>query len=470
MRFLQLLWLLAALGPAPALALPMYALSSGRTCGNCHVSPTYQDRNGWNNPDLAERKCNLSCIACHVGPSGGGLRNTSGRYFGESSVSMLPLQERSYSDYGRELLPASWGRFYRELFGAPSPDPRGRDIPSRYQDVKGERHGGWLSFFKPLGGPSEYALWDGRYGDLNADPLLQLGADLRSAYWSASETVFPMQLDLHAALHPVEHLTLVGTVAGRGRVAGVKALGTQPSPIFPRNAYAMAHELPFAGSVRAGIFVPTFGTYLDDHTSYIREYFDLDISKSDSSVLGIELGVAPNYPYATVSIFKNLTPVGASSALDGVGAALALGWRDLWFSLGAHGMLRRREPANGGDVDAAGISWGLSPFALSEMLPFVLMGELSVGRARAPTGETKPRLALYQEVWWLAFNGVTVRAKYDLGSRDLDAKDALEQRLSAGLDVSPIPGLSFLIEGRYALPAPGAAGEADLFLTTHIWL
>lgn len=32
--------------PSVAAALPMYAQRSGRTCANCHVSPTYEDPDG----------------------------------------------------------------------------------------------------------------------------------------------------------------------------------------------------------------------------------------------------------------------------------------------------------------------------------------------------------------------------------------------------------------------------------------
>lgn len=448
----------------------MYALGSGRTCGNCHVSPTYQDRAGWFNPDLPERKCNLSCVACHVSPSGGGLRNTSGRYYGQSSLSMTSLQERSYSDLDREILPTRWVAAYRRTFGDPSPDPRGKSIPSRFEDVRSDQTGGLLSFGKPLGGPSEYALWDGRYGELNADPLLQLGLDDRFAYWSGSRNVFPMQLDVHLALHPVEHLTLMGTLAARGRVAGFEAIAAEPLPVFARNAFVMAHELPYMTWARAGIFIPAFGTYLDDHTSFIRQYFDLDVSRSDSSVLGFEVGLAPNYPFASVSVFKNFTPAGSAELLDGGGGALALGWRDLAWSATAHVMLRRREAVFGGDLDAGGVTWGFSPFALSDALPFTLMGELSAGRREDLFGRRTTVAALYQEVWWLAANGLTVRAKYDLGSRDLGGPGALEHRFSLGLDLSPVPGLSFLIQGRYLASGPSTASGQDLFVTAHVWL
>jgi hypothetical protein len=67
-----------------AAALPLYATREGRTCDNCHINP-----NGWTNPDLSDRKCNLSCSGCHVDPLGGGLRTVSGRFYGESTLPMF---------------------------------------------------------------------------------------------------------------------------------------------------------------------------------------------------------------------------------------------------------------------------------------------------------------------------------------------------------------------------------------------
>lgn len=458
-----------------AAALPMYAQRSGRTCGNCHISPTYEDEHGWNNPELAARKCNMSCLSCHVNPTGGGLRNTSGRYYGQSTLSMFPLQERSYSDYSREIVPQSLIRAVRENFRW-APDGRaGRRIPSSRQEVEagvgtGQR-GGIAAFGNPLFGGGEYSLWDGRYGDLIADPLLQIGGDLRFAYFSPSGTLFPMQADLHAAIQPIEHLTAMGTVAARGRAGGVDATVSQKrTPAFVRNAFLMVHELPFMAYAKAGLFLPPFGTYIDDHTSYVRDYFEMDVSQSEDRVLGVEIGAAPNYPFASVALFRNFAPPGAPEETDaGWGASANLGWRDLGFSLTAHGMVKRRDLEARGDLEAAGVGWGLNPFYWSNAIPLTYMGELTVGRHQRPiTGDTTAFFASYHEVWITIANGFSVRLKYDVGDRDLTADGELEHRFSGALDVSPYPGFTLVAQAR-ALLTEGAAPSADLFIHAHLW-
>ena len=75
-------------------ATPMYAGRSARTCDNCHVAP-----NEWVNPPVADRKCNMSCQSCHVDPAGGGLRNTAGRFFGQSTLPMIATSPRPTDDW-----------------------------------------------------------------------------------------------------------------------------------------------------------------------------------------------------------------------------------------------------------------------------------------------------------------------------------------------------------------------------------
>lgn len=463
-------------------ALPMYALRSGRTCGNCHISPTYQEKSGFENPELADRKCNMSCISCHVNPTGGGLRNASGRYYGQSTLAMLPLQERSYHDYGREALSKDLINSFRSGYTPPvygagtSSIAKKWRIPGDYNDVlRGDgqgQNGGWSVFGKPLTGPSRYAYWDGRYHDLNADPMINLGADIRAAYWTGSKTPFPMQVDLHGALHLIEHVTAMGTFAARGRVGGTPETLTQDRfPFFARNAFLMVHELPMAAWMKAGIFTPNFGTYIDDHTSFTREFFEQDVSNSDDTAYGVEIGMAPNYPYAHASVFKNWRPFGAPEDVDtGWGATAAAGWRDLWFNFGVSGMIKRRDLLARGNIEALAISWGLNPFTISNSIPITYMGEFTVGRnQRVVTGEKTSMWASYHELWFLLFNGINLRAKYDVGRRDAELADTLQHRFVLGMDLTVIPGATIVPMGRLLL-YENAPTELDFFLQVHVWL
>ncbi len=466
-----------------AFALPMYAQRSGRTCGNCHISPTFEDKNGWPNPDLAERKCNMSCMTCHINPTGGGLRNTSGRYYGQSTLAMMPLQERSYSDYHREVISSGVIRSFRDAFATPAQTTTstrvaaGRTVPSTWQDVQdgmgAGQIGGRTNWGKPLLSSTEYSLWDGRYGDLNADPLFAMGGDARFAFWSGSKTFFPMQVDLHAVLHPTEHLSLMATAAVRGKVAGPAAVfGQNQFPIFARNAFIMAHELPYMAYAKAGIFMPSFGLYLDDHTGFTRRWFEQDTSTSDDTVIGVEVGLAPNYPYANLSFFKNMRPGYLPEDMNvnaGWGMAANMGWRDMGWSLGAHGMVKRRDLAARGDLDAAGITWGFNPAYFSDKIPLTYMGEFSFGRRpRIGTGEMAAYYASYHELWWLIFNGFSARFKYDVGDSDAQIAGGFEHRFMLGADFTPIPGFTVSPQFRFRLPEEGDP-HPDLFVQFHMW-
>lgn len=468
------LCLLAVLaGDRTADALPMYAQRSGRSCANCHVSPTLEDPEGWDNPDLPQRKCSLSCIACHVNPTGGGLRNTSGRYYGQSTLAMLGTQDRDYSDHGREVFSSDRLWRYKDKHGRyPTVEEGERLIPSDYTDVLAGMGQGQVGnryvHGEPAGTqrgntPAEMAYWDGRYDDLNADPLLQAGADVRGAYWTGSQTAFPMQIDLHGAVHPVEHLTVMGTAAARGRTQGaLETLADPQGPVFARNAFVMLHELPYMSFARAGYFLPAFGTYIDDHTSFTRELFEMNVSDSADRALGVEAGFAANYPYGQVSVFRN------DPASDtGWGAAFAGGMRELGWTLTGHGMVKRRNAEGRGDLDALGIGWGFNPFYYSQnRIPLTLMGEASAGR-RTIGADTVRFAATQAELWWTLRNGVSARGKIDLGVPDLSAV-MLQQRYQLGLEVGVVPGVTFTAWVRQ-LHAPDQPVTQDGLLMSHFW-
>lgn len=465
-----------------ASALPMYAQRSGRTCGNCHISPTYEDQGGWPNPEIPERKCNMSCMSCHINPTGGGLRNTSGRYYGQSTLAMVPTQERSYSDYHREIIDAGVITAFRNAFNTPDDQTRTssasrRRVPSTWQDVQNGMgdgaQGGMTNWGRPAGGTGEYSYWHGRYGDLSADPMFAMGGDARMAYWSGSGTFFPMQVDVHAVLHPVEHLSFMATAAVRGRVSGVAAvIGQERLPIFARNAFVMAHELPYMAYAKAGIFMPSFGLYLDDHTGFTRREFEQDTSTSQNSAMGVEIGLAPNYPFATLSLFRNMKPDAMpadSTANVGWGMAANMGWRDMGWSLTAHGMMKRRDLEARGDLDAIGVTWGFNPAYFSDSIPLTYMGEFSMGRKpRIGTPDMAAYYASYHELWWLIVNGISAKLKYDLADRDAELEGGFEHRVMVGADITPIPGVTLSPQLRYLISEEGDP-STDIFVMAHLW-
>ena len=136
-------------------------------CDNCHVTP-----NNWKNPALAERKCSMSCQTCHVDPAGGGMRNTSGRFFGNSTLPMIATSPRPTDDWDRN--PPLLGRRDR----ATTYNDNLAEGPVSYDDAPAYRDSiadAW-AWGRPLGGTSRYGFWDGRYGALNADPRAARGA------------------------------------------------------------------------------------------------------------------------------------------------------------------------------------------------------------------------------------------------------------------------------------------------------
>lgn len=480
-----LLLALALLAATPAAALPMYGARAGRTCDNCHSLP-----NTWYDPpEVTRRKCTLSCAGCHVDPNGGGLRTVSGRYFGQATLPVFGSMARPLDDHARDV----WDLF--------TGDPADREVPSsqpvefpasgpvapltdRPVDPRGPgappADAGPFAFGRPLlHGASEMAWLDGRYGDLNADPLLLLGADLRFGYWSAGPLFFPMQLDLHAALHPVEHLTVAGTFGARGRKTSLTFdPGDAPDgdqPLFGvRDLYVMTHEWRALAHLRAGRFMPAFGTRVADHTAFTRRPFGLSMEDPANRVVGVEAGFAANYPHATASVFAPASGDDPNPFAmdDGWGAALDGGWRDLGWQLGGSAMIRRRPLAAGGDTTDFALHWGLNPWRYWSSVPLTWLGEVVYGDyQRRFSGADAGRVAWYHQLAWHPFNGIVARLRFDSYDPDLEIRGDALYRPGLGLDLHLVPGLTISADARAGLPERGGREEAaDVFVQIHGWL
>lgn len=434
-------------------ALPLYTARSGRTCDNCHTDPTK-----WKNPALKDRKCTLSCQGCHVNPTGGGLRTVSGRFFGQATLPMFYATHRGYKDWKRHLI-----KYIGKLE---------TDRKNRVADP---------AVGTPIGGSAKMAFDQGRYAGLNADPLLLFGLDVRFASWVSDELkLFPMQLDAHVALHPVKHLTFMATGGILARSGGVDQTFLGRAFFGLKEAFVMLHELPYLAYIKAGRFLPNFGTNTDDHTSPIRRDFELDGGVLHSRVTGVELGINPNYPYLYVSVFRpnqRHSPTQLSAGeqppffgVDGWGMAASAGWRDLGWQLGASTMVRRRAIADGGNTTSYSLQWGFNPWFYNDHIPLTFVGEASFGTRQRENSTTEAwQLAIYQRIDYLLFNGLNLLFKYDYSDPDLEVAGDHSHRFSAGVDWIALPGLGVRAQGRVSLQANGQLGVDGLFYLRGWW-
>jgi hypothetical protein len=514
-----LLLAVALCAPRAGETLPQYTARSGRNCANCHMEPT-----GWTDPPLAERLCTLSCAGCHVDPAGGGLRTVSGLYYGTQllpsfGAPLRPWEDRAPHLFGLlpprnaedEFDPSRWPEF-RILASTP---PSGEDATSQptsmatsqptsqptsmatSQPTSQPSGGGaeeraatevstapdrapdrapdgplhdLLAWGRPAGERSVHVFGHDRYGGLNADPLLRLGVDARYAAYRSPDgwVLFPMQLDIGAALHPVEHLSVVGELAAWGSQTGVgtQVAGEELDLFGLHEAFVMTHEWPFNSYLKVGRFSPQFGTRLDDHTAFVRRNLGLDHSRPSAWVSGAELGFNANYPYAAVGVFR--TGAGQHAFWPeegGEGVSAVLGWRELAWGAGLSGW------ASGSPIEnrqMLGATWYLNPWRLWPAVPLTYLGELdwvSVDRGEGVVQQ----LAAFHELDWLILNGVNLRLRYDFFDANIAARDDHQHRLNVQMDFFPVRFLELQAVLRQSF-APAAESESEILLIGRGWM
>jgi len=450
-----------------AVGTPNYAARAGRTCDNCHVTP-----NQWKNPELAKRKCTLTCQGCHVDPAGGGMRTVSGRYYGRATIPMKATSPRPTADWDRNF--PGYGR--RDKVTSYSSNlPMG---PSTFEESIAweDSISDGLAWGRPGMSPTEYGFFPGRYYRLNPDPLFRIGLDLRLAtLLSGTALIFPMQIDVPMALHPVHHLTVFANTGARGRTSGYSATFESDHSFYFREAFVMLHEAPYQSYLKAGRFVPSYGLRLDDHTSRIRREFELDGALPESRVTGIEAGLAPNYPFLQASWFRMTSRARVPDAWnifdldDGWGTAVNGGWRDEFWTLAGSWLMRRRPLDEGGDTDTYGVYGALNFWQRWRGVPLTWQGEYDRGSFQRASGSGADKAAFYQELDWLVYNGVNLLVAHDWADPDREVRDDESHRLQFGLQWTWYPGVTLDGRIRSLLPSGGGSGS-DLFLQLHLWI
>lgn len=450
-----------------AIGTTNYAARAGRTCDNCHVTP-----NQWVNPELSKRKCTLACQGCHVDPSGGGMRTSSGRFYGRATVPMKAISPRPTMDWDRNF--PGYGR--RDKFTSYNANlPMG---PSTFEESIAwqDSISDWLAWGTPVGAPTEYGFLPGRYYRLNPDPLFRVGIDMRvAALFAGSTLVFPMQLDIPALFHPVHHVTLFANTGARGRVSGYSDTFTSEYTFYLREAFLMLHEAPFMSYVKAGRFVPAYGLRLDDHTSSIRRELELDGALPESRVTGVEVGLAPNYPFLHASYFRmssKYTPPDAWNIFDvddGWGVAVNGGWRDEFWTLAGSWLMRNRPLDEGGDTNTYGAYGALNLWQRWRHLPLTWQLELDHGSYQRASGETTSKNVFFTELDWLMYNGFNVLTAFDWADPDREVIDDEYYRIQFGIQWTWYRGVTLDSRIRGLIPTAGGS-DADFFMQLHFWI
>lgn len=466
-----------------SMALPEYTARAARTCDNCHADPS-----GWVDPPLSQRVCTVGCSTCHVDPAGGGLRTVSGLYYGTQTLPAFMADLRPWADrrshfFGR-LPPRDW----RDRFAWPDGD--GEDAPegpttlpsSEATSATSESHStnslepqvrSWvpLAWGTPPGKTPANAFSQDRYAGLNADPILRLGADTRYALLVGEDgtLVFPMQLDLGLALHPVHHFSLVAEIAGWGSTDGVgtEVDGEDIDAIGLHEAFLMTHEWPLNAYLKVGRFYPRYGTRLDDHTAFVRRQLGFDHTRPSTWVSGVEAGFNSNYPYLAVSAFRLGAGQHGFWPDEGEGFSAVAGWRDLGWGLDLSGF---RAESSLEKRSMVGVSGYFNPWRFSPHVPVTLLVEVDFVALESQDGSiTNNQLASFIEISWMPLNGTMIRLRHDFFDPDMDLPRDYTHALTTALDLSLIRHAILQTVVKCTVPTVGDT-YTDILFMIRGWL
>lgn len=411
-----------ALASTHAAATPFYALNSANTCDTCHVEPIDWD----NPPDAWQRECTLDCQSCHVSPTGGGMRNSMGKYF---SAERLALFGDRPSHHGKN---------------PPVPeDKRLRYNALAFDPETGEFKGGWQGGWQK--GSMHYTEDDKRYGYFAADPVIDVGGDLRlmtvvptEANTQRNLAFFPMQAQLYLAWKVLDKVTTYVDVGWQGSQSGL--LGPESDDIarllqqrlWVREAFVMAHRLPMMSYIRAGRFTLPYGWRLPDHTAYTRR----GLWDQYKQGYGVEVGFAPNfpsglYPWANLAVFRQGLegwPGEPLSTRGGWGVSGQAGVKELGYTLGLSFSALALDQDQGSEF-MVGPMWGVN---LHPNLAYI--GELSY-RQQNPGAVTIQSLFTYQELAWMGWRGVIPKLRYEGLDPNFVVRDDHLHRGVIGVDV-----------------------------------
>ncbi len=276
-------------------------------------------------------------------------------------------------------------------------------------------------------------------------PNLSIGLDMRTLIFASpsagTSSAFQMQGDIYLTFQLNKY---VKVYADKGLYSGFEI-------------FALAKVLPLDGYVKAGKFMPAYGTRIDDHNAFIRggpyggALFQQDYAPlaaqgylsglrfgERSEDTGLELGFTPGVLTITAGIFNGAPGSGLNGVIGTRYKAVALR-ADATFKTGygnimLGGSLYDR-PAAGTRETFTGLFGAVT---IAER--FTLNSEVDLVSLRIGGRDLSGRM-FWNELNVLLVEGVDLKLGYEFYDPDIDLKNGSFTRIVLGTEVFLLPGV-----------------------------
>lgn len=375
-------------------------------------------------PKFASR-VGAKCQACHVNPTGKGMRNTFG------------------STYGREELPM---RTYKTVVDS---SEEGKETVTK-EDVTN------LEDFST-----------------NLTPFFSYGADFRSLYFydgkSKGTSFFQMQGDLYFDLRINK---MFRVYLDKGLYSGFEVFG-------------LAKVLPSDGYIKVGKFLPAYGMRADDHNAFIRGGQTPFDAGQFSNLLpgyprgltfgeraedtGIELGIAPSIFSLQAGVF-NGTPGPGISGTTGM-KTKAVSFRGdatiqtqaANFNVGAS---LYNKPAEG---TASKLTYYGGFASVAVLTSLTLTSEVDY-LISTVGGKDVTGTIFYNELNYMVAAGLDAKLGYEFYDPDKDLKTGSFTRITVGAEFFPMSGVEVRPLFRINKEEPVEIKNDEFQLLFHFYL
>jgi hypothetical protein len=291
--------------------------------------------------------------------------------------------------------------------------------------------------------------------------VLGVGADFRMIYFSqqfvdtaaaggksTNDAFFQMQGDLYLNFHVAKRVNLF---LNKGLYSGFEIFG-------------LFNILPANGHIKAGKFLPNFGTRLDDHTTYIRNYTGFSPERGRPELTGVEIGFQPGSFGFTGGVYNAVDGFGAGTGSNKAFLGRAEGMfkisTDVNFGLGAN-VFSKKDNTNITNTLVGG-------FGSLSYQSLALLGEVDM--IRTSSVSTTKGLVAYIEGDCMITSGLDLKLGYDFYDPDIDLKTGSLARYTAGFEFFPLSGVELrpLFRVTHASLTNVNTNEFDVLL--HIYI